>query len=1078
MRRALLALIPLLAYPAVAQNLIRNGSFELPFQVGTTKMLQGQEPMQYHWGDGRTMYISWQPTGAEGWWSVGLTKATQAIPSGQKDIDWASPAEYQMPGVTHSGQRALRLTAADKPVGVVCGAGQILPPGKVTFSLWVLSRGAEGRVRFDCLLDNRNMSTGFLQETATARAEVALPTGMGSKWERLSGTIDVPTGVPQQMAVRVQITKGSLFIDDVQVEAGDKASSFNVRPAEQIRVSLDGPHALPVFVAGRDNAAGITVTNGGTRPLDGELTVTVARWDGKDRRTVLKQSLKQWPSGAKLSIAAPLAGLRPDAYIAFARLQRGGKVVLDGLAEFDGAIDAGGTISKAMVKAPCVARFAVTDARPNRELFGSGNMMVNTGGGWWGGYPVADYVEARSLGFRYSRERFDDDSTYRLAAGGMRSLADGPKVWTAPDDLPKDLCNPVKVGYADLSNPAVWPYLERMWRKLAADMKDNPIYPLMHVTGEDMVLYGGALCPTDAGDADFRSWVQARYGTLEAVSSAWGKPVQSWASIEQIISARMVREQLVKVEKEQERSLDWLGAADKLNAEQAALLKADPGRGMDWLRWRSDLYVRSVERLARVFHEVNQQTLLCNHFCWPDFVPQTSFGLARRLDALGIDTQYPCGVAGSLGTPAEMVDMMGIYESFTDRKPVWGMEIYIQPKFPAEMPATQIWGFIAHGMDVVNNFAWKPYSDAGLQAKRWNEPGAPPWWFIIDFDGKHMPAFDPTVRATREANAFDAKFGGASLKRAKPDAAFFVSEDAGVLSHFETSGQWWSSPVTHARCELGWLLRLNGVSLDYLDDGLLAERLKDYRTVFVPYAPNVNDKSLQRLADFARAGGTVVFVGPAGWQTPCLKPRGNVGGEAFKELKWTVTGFEAKPAEGVKAVGALAGGTPAPRDALAGIGTSALSGGTTLLQSADGAAVGWVKPFGKGRVIGLSVFPSAYSQSPHADPGNIELVGKLAQLSGVAPKASWQSSSALTPGKPAGEGAPVVDVTLRQKSDGALFLFVMNMGGDGDGEARLNIGSGWKATDALTGGAVNLEAGGRIPLSLKAWGYRVIRLVR
>ena len=1031
----LLALIPLLACPVRAENLIRNGSFERPFQIGTTKMLQGQEPMQYHWGDGKTMFISWQPTGAEGWWSVGLTKATQAIPNGQKDIDWVDPMSCQMPGVTHSGRRALRLTAIDKPVGIVCGAGQILPPRKFTFSLWALSRGAEGRVRFDCLPDNRNMSAGFLQETATARAEVALPAGMNSKWERLSGTIEVPSGAPQQMAVRVQVTKGSLFIDDVQVEAGDKATEFNVRPTEQIKVSLDGPRALPVFVSGRDKSVAVTVRNEGTQPLEGELTVSLTRWDGKGPRTVLKKSLKQWPVGAAIKVAASLAGLRPDAYIVCARVERGGQVVLDGRTEFDGTVPAGGAISTAMIKAPCVARFALADGRPNRELFGSGNMMVNTGGSWWGGYPIADYIEARELGFRYSREQANDDATYRLAAGGMRSLADGPKVWTAPDDLPKDLCNPVKGGYADLSNPAAWPYLERMWRKFAADLNGNPIFPLMHITGEEMVLYGGALCPTDAADADFRAWARTRYGTLEAVSAAWGRPVKSWKEIEQIISARMVREQLVKVEREQEKRLDWLGAADKLNAEQAALLKADPGRGIDWLRWRSEVYLRGVERLARVFHEVNKETLLCNHFCWPNFVPQTSFGLARRLDALGIDTQYPCGVEGSLGTPAEMADMMGLYESFADQKPVWGMEIYIQPKFPAEMPATQVWGFIAHGMDVVNNFAWKPFSDAGLQAKRWNEPGAPPWWFIIDFDGKHMPAFDPVVRATREANAFDAKFGGHTLKRVKPDAALFVSDDAGALSHFETSGQWWNSPLVHARCELGWLLRLNGVSLDYLDDGLLAERLKDYRAVFVPYSPNVNDKSLQWLADFARAGGTVVFVGPSGGQTPSLQARANVGGKAFEELGWRVKGFEAKGGEAVTR-------------------------------------------FGKGRVIMLEAFPSAYSKSPHANAANLELVGKLARLAGITPKASWRSNVALTPGKSAGEGAPVVDVMLRQKSERELFLFAMNMGGDGEGEVVLNLGDGWRATDALTGDAVNLEPGGRIPLNLKAWGYRVIRLVR
>lgn len=1076
MNRLAVLLALVWALPVAGQNLIRNGSFELPDTVGTTRMLQGQEPMQYHWGDGRTMFISFKPVGPEAWWSVGLTKALDVVPDGQKDINWARPSQYQMPGVTHSGQRSICLDARVKAsVGVVCGAGQIVPAGKLTCSVWVLSRGATGRVRFDCLPDDRNMSR-FLNEQATARAEVPLPTGMQSEWQRLVGTIDVPADAPQQLAVRFQVDSGVAFFDDVQVEAGEKATEFNVRPAEQVTVRLNQPRALPVLVAGRDKALVATVTHTGRQPLDGVLTVGTARWDGKDPRVALKQTLRGWQPGATLPVTLPLTGLRPDAYVVWARLEDAGRVVLDGLAHFDGTVDAGGTISKAMVQAPCVARFVVTDGRANCDLFGSGNMMVNTGGGWWGGYPVKDYLEARELGFRYSRERTDDDSTYRLAAGGMRSLGDGPRPWTAPDDLPEALRNPVRHEYADLSNPAAWPYLERMWRKLGADLKDNPVFPLLHITGEEMVLYQGGLCPTDAADADFRAWVQAKYGTFGAVSAAWGRPVQSWDEIEQIISARMVRERIVKVEKEQEKRLDWLGAADKLNAEQAALLKADPGRGMDWLRWRNEVYLRTVTREVKLFHETNPNTLLCNHFCWPNFVPQTTYGLARRLDALGIDTQYPCGVKGSLGTPAETMDMMGMYEAFADTKPVWGMEIYIQPKFPAEMPATQVWGFIAHGMDVVNNFAWKPYSDAGLQAKRWNEPGAPPWWFIIDFDGTHMPQFDPLVRATREVNAFDAKFSGASLKRAKPDAAFFVSSDAGVLSHFETGGQWWSSPVTHARCELGWLLRLNGVSLDYLDDQLLSERLAQYKTVFVPYSPNVNDASLKRLADFARAGGTVVFAGPSGWQDPWLKPRANVGGAAFTELGWKVTDFAPKPAEGIREVTAPA--------ALVGTGTAQFAGGKAILTDAQGKPVAWQKPLGKGRVIALTVFPSAYTQSPHAAPGSMALVKQLVSLAGSTPQASWQCEAAPTPDAPAGEGAPVVDVMLRQKSQRELFLFVMNMGGEGTGAVRLNRdwlrqshGSNWQISDALGGVAPKLE-GSRIPLSLEAWGYRVLRLTR
>ncbi|MBI2297951.1 MAG: beta-galactosidase [Armatimonadetes bacterium] len=1026
-----------LCLPAAGANLLRNGSFELPDHVGTTRMLQNAEPWQYHWGDGKTMFISWQPLGAEAWWSVGVHPGPEHL----RVVDDA--------GQAHTGRHALLLQATGQPVGAVCAAGQLLPAGPVTFSVWLRTHEAAGLVRFDALPDNTNMSAGFLQESATRRGEWSLPAESG--WTRLSTTLDISAAGPKLcLAVRLQVTRGLAVVDDVQVEPGKETTPFEVRPAERVGVRFDHPRALPVFVAGRDRTAAVEVGNTGTGPLSGELTVSLARWDGAAPRVVLQRTLNRWPPDATLRARADLNGLRPDAYVLTARVAEGGQVLLDGLAEWDPRVPCGGTISTAMVKAPCVARCAVADSRPNNRLFGSGDMMLNTGGSWWGGYPMADYVEGRELGFGYSRERVDDDSTYRLAAGGMRSLGDGPRPWTAPADLPDALRNPVRPGDADLSNPAVWPYLERMWRGLAAVLKGNPIFPLVHITGEEMVLYQGSLCPTDAADADFRGWVQQRYGSLGAVSAAWGREVPTWESIEQVISVRMVREQIVKVDPAQEKRLDWLGAADKLNAEQGALLKADPGRGMDWLRWRSDLYVRSVERLAEAFHSVNRETLLCNHFCWPDFVPQTTFGLARRLDALGIDTQYPCGVPTSLGTPAETIDMMGLYESFADQKPVWGMEIYIQPRFPADMPATQIWGFIAHGMRVVNNFAWKPYSDAGLQAKRWNEPGAPPWWFVIDFDGTHMPQFDPLVKATREVKAFDARFDGAALQRRKPDAALFVSSDSGVQSHFETLGHWWESPIVHARCELGWLLRLNGVALDYLDEELLASRLKDYRTLFVPYSPSLSDAVLERLSGYAKGGGTLVLAGPSGRLDAWLKPRANVGGQPFAALGWKLAAYQEKPAEGVKGTGLLA--TVSGPKALAGTGAAEFAGGTALLRGADGAALGWTKSFGRGTVIALNVYPSAYTQSPHADPGGIELAERLADMAGVNRAAWWTSPADATPGRNAGEGAPVVDVMLRQKSERELFAFVMNVGGAGEGTVALRLpGSGWKLTNALTG---------------------------
>lgn len=126
----------------------------------------------------------------------------------------------------------------------------------------------------------------------------------------------------------------------------------------------------------------------------------------------------------------------------------------------------------------------------------------------------------------------------------------------------------------------------------------------------------------------------------------------------------------------------------------------------------------------------------------------------------------------------------------------------------------------------------------------------------------------------------------------------------------------------------------------------------------------------------------------------------------------------------------------------------------------------------------MTAFPSAYSQSPHADAGNLELIRKLAALPGVTPRASWTTTIPPTPGKLAGEGAPVVDVMVRKKSDRELFLFVMNIGGEGSGEVKLNLGSGWKLTDALTGATMQMPAYNRLSLTMKAWEYRVLRLTK
>jgi len=216
-------------------------------------------------------------------------------------------------------------------------------------------------------------------------------------------------------------------------------------------------------------------------------------------------------------------------------------------------------------------------------------------------------------------------------------------------------------------------------------------------------------------------------------------------------------------------------------------LESRPGRGMDWLPLAQRGLPADGQPPGESVSRGHRETLLCNHFCWPDFVPQTSFGLARRLDALGMDTQYPCGLAGSLGTPPRWSTCWHLRG--VRREAVLGMEILHPAEVPRGDAATQISGVHGGtGMDVVNNLPGSPTRTPASTPSA-GTSGCAAVVVVIDFDGKHMPQFDALARATRGQRCATRSTAARSLRRVKPDAGIFVSEDAGSC---RTSRRWGS----------------------------------------------------------------------------------------------------------------------------------------------------------------------------------------------------------------------------------------------------------------------------------------------
>ena len=1067
-------LVAALASFAHAENRIRNGSLELPFQIGSTRMLQGEEGNQIHYGvDHRPSFTRWQPTGAEAWWTDGTHPGPEHV------------ALVEDPKEAHSGAHVLKLAATDAPIAIVNGFGQVLGPGTYTFSAWVRTSGATGTAQFFTAKSQSRYLMGFMN--ATVRKDVALPAESG--WTRLSATLEVPKAdVPQMAVVRLAVERGIAWMDDIQIEEGTEATPFNVRRRETVRVRpVSGP-ALPFFIEGRENVFPVRVTCDSREPLGGTLALRVARCTLESGNVVWERRVDGWRFGESFDVDIDLSALRPDAYVVTTSLRAGDDVLLDGARFVDPKAYIGGSISMAMIQAPCAARFAVTPATPPEKLFGSSNRMLSTSGSYWGGYPLKDFLEARRIGYVGGNDvphSWTDDSLYLNAAGGLKIDTHSGTPLSGIRNVPPEAQNPAAPRLADLTTETGYRMMIDLAHEWGRQLLARPVIARLNLYGEQPLMQNKRLCPSKSADRDFRGWVRERHRTLDAVSGNWGRTVTAWEDITQIVSADMVDGELKKKRREGAEAIAWTAVADTLSAQQEKLLREDPGRGMDWLRWRYDWTTKAYIGFARAFREVNQYTVLDSGFCWPNFWPQMTMKFYRAVGAVGLDVEYCAGQHPGLGTPQEMIDILEMAESCVEtpdrsgpRAPMWGHEVYIQPTFADDYAALQTWGLVAHGMSVVGQFAWKPYSDHGpvREKEAWKKKDAHPMWFLIDVDGTRLPSYFSVVRATREMNAFHRRYDGLSLRRTRTDAALFVSADSAVRSHFMTGGKWWSSPVPQSRATLTYLLRLEGVTADYLDDDTLPRYAKDYGVIFVPFSPSLSQRDAALLMQFARDGGTLVLAGASGLGDPWLNAYDTVGGPAWSELGWKAPAFEIDPAIAIRPADA----DPGVRyDGFKGAKCGEVPGGEVLMLNAGGEPVAWEKRVGAGRVLAFGPYPYSYAQSPHVPAGLRAFAGRLVAWAGIQSKARWVTGIAPTPDATYGEGAPIVEVVRRDKSPKEFFLFVMNTGGKGRGTLEVAVdGADWRVVDALS--RVPVEEARRkgatitMPLLLRPWQYRIL----
>lgn len=233
------------------------------------------------------------------------------------------------------------------------------------------------------------------------------------------------------------------------------------------------------------------------------------------------------------------------------------------------------------------------------------------------------------------------------------------------------------------NSPTYRKYAARMAEKLAERYKDHPALLIWHVSNE----YGG-MCYCDNCAAEFREWLQARHGSLEAVNRAWntgfwGHTFYDW---DEIVPPNALSE-------------EW----HSYNGRTATNFQ---GISLDYRRFQSEsmleCYKLEYEAIKRHTPDVPITTNLMGAFKELDY-----HKWAKHLDVVSWDN-YP-----SLDTPYSYTAMMhDLMRGLKEGQPFMLMEQtpsqqnwqpYNSLKRPGVM---RLWSYqaVAHGADTVMFF--------------------------------------------------------------------------------------------------------------------------------------------------------------------------------------------------------------------------------------------------------------------------------------------------------------------------------------------------------------------------------------
>jgi beta-galactosidase len=413
----------------------------------------------------------------------------------------------------------------------------------------------------------------------------------------------------------------------------------------------------------------------------------------------------------------------------------------------------------------------------------------------------------------------------KLHAGGIRvdlaTATASPPPWLThayPEVLPVTengvrLATGSRQQYCP-SSPVYRRLAARLTAKIAERYGEHPAIELWHVNNE----YGCHVshCYCDVSAAAFRTWLEAKYGTIDALNTAWGTAFWS----------------------------QQYGEFSEVYTPSAAPTFRNPTQVLDFDRFSSDELLSLYLAEADILRAATPNIPITTNFMG-FFKPTDYWKWAQAVDIIS-DDAYPD--PADPDSPAYASMLRDLMRSLGGGKPWLLMEQASSavnwrarnaPKVPGQMRA---WSHqaVARGADGILFFQWRQ-SIVGAEK----------------FHSGMVPHGGTDTRVWREVEALGAELAVSELEG--------TSVDAHVAIVFEWDS-WWSieqdatpTSISYVQAVFAWYreLRSLGITVDFARGD---SDLSRYKAVIVPSLFAATPAALSNLAEFADAGGQLLVT--------------------------------------------------------------------------------------------------------------------------------------------------------------------------------------------------------------------------